>query len=307
MFERIKKQIGTAADGTPVQKNATIRVIGDRASGKTTYMAALARFPQSRASQSSRSQVDSSIKDISANNDNGETLIAKAQNILEQGLELEPTDLSPNAENAIDYQLTITLGALSRLGGTEGTQLNVGFKDYAGEFFSDLLKAKNDPRLESYLADCGAASGIMFLMDGSAQRKDAEYAQEVEAFFRQLSLSGNDYQLERVALVLTKCELPDLWIKRDQPALLAQQKFKQVCETMRTWQSNNGKAVEFFTSSAFGVMGEPFAEPNSKEQSRDRGGVTSVLKISKRWKPFGLVAPIYWLCTGDRSQKLDEE
>jgi hypothetical protein len=314
MFNQLKKQLNVAqstiktakAEAEVTQSNAVIRVIGDRASGKTTYMAALARFPNANP--------DGAIQDITAIGD-GNELISKAQNILEQGLELEPTDLQPNAENVSDYQLSITLKGRFSLKSPRTSlpgsmsKLNISCKDYAGEFFSDLLYQANDDKLTSYLKDCSDATGIMFLLDGSASRKDADYATGIEKFLKMIAArSGNSSELRRVALVLSKCELPELWMKRKQPKDLAHQQFKQVCAKLQGWESTtNSAAVEFFATSAFGVVGSRFPEANSKEQRRDRGGVTSVLKDTKHWRPFGLVSPIYWLCTGERHNQLDEE
>lgn len=301
MFDRLKKQIRSDTEAAVDQSNAVIKLIGDRASGKTTFMAALARFPTASP--------DSPIQSITAVNDDGNELVAKAQNILEQGLELEPTDLKAKVGELNDYQLTITLRGLSqfRLTGGNTIQLNLSFKDYAGEFFTDLLYQNQNPKLSDYLTDCAQATGIMFLMDGSAQRKDSEYSYGIEKFLNSLDCSSDSSGLKRIALVLTKCELPDLWIKRHQPEKLAQAKFKQVCAKLRAWQNTTNSHVEFFTASAFGVVGSHFPEANSKQQSRDRSGVTSVLKDPQHWKPFGLVSPTYWLCTGERHNKLDQE
>ncbi|WP_346294243.1 TRAFAC clade GTPase domain-containing protein [Sphaerothrix gracilis] len=306
MFEQFKKQVSSASNASSSQKDAVIRVIGDRASGKTTYMAALARFPHASS--------NNLIQSITAINDDGRELIAKAQNLLEQGLELEPTDLETKAEIIKDYRLSILTNdsfSLKRtpigLTGSPTLQMNVSFKDYAGEFFSDLLHRSQDSQLADYLEDCSQATGIMFLLDGSAQRKDAEYAAAIEKFFNGLVDTKDTSTLKRIALVLTKCELPDLWIKRNQPEKLAHAKFKQVCAKLQSWQLSSKGNVNYFATSAFGVVGSRFAEPNSKQLSRDQGGVTSILRDPQHWRPFGLVSPIYWLCTGNRQQQLDEE
>ena len=80
------------------QSNAVIRVIGDRGSGKTSYMASLARWPNADPS--------SPVQNVTPVNEEGEYLICKAQNILEQGLELEPTHLN-GAIHVKDYTLSI--------------------------------------------------------------------------------------------------------------------------------------------------------------------------------------------------------
>ena len=303
MFNRLKKHIPTSAEPQATQSNAVIRVIGDRASGKTTYMASLARWPSANPT--------SPVQAVSAVNEESEELISKAQNILEQGLELEPSALTADAEAVKDYSLTITLknqfsikNPRTNLSGAT-VQLNISCKDYAGEFFTDLLHQFRDAKLNSSLDDCLQATGIMFLLDGST-RKDLEYAVGIEKFLKSLDKAGAS-ELCRLALVLTKCEQPDLWDKRHQPKRLATARYPQVCAKLQAWQSSNPVSVDFFTTSAFGMVGNPFQEANSKLLTRSRGGTTSILKEPKHWRPFGLVAPIYWLCTGERHKQLDED
>ena len=263
MFSRLKNNVNNASGNGITQKNAVIRVIGDRASGKTTYMAALARFPQSSS--------DKLVRSISAINDDGEELIIKAQNILEQGLEVEPTILTAKTKNLKDYQFSIVLDNQIRVKGLQSSQqvqLNISFKDYAGEFFSDLLYQDQNATLLEYIDDCSEATGIMFLMDGSSQRKDTEYAAGVEKFLKLLAQSDVASKLQRVALVLTKCEMPDLWIKRKNPEKLAKEKFKRICSKLSSWQSTTkGARVDFFTTSAFGVVGSRFPEGNFKTKN----------------------------------------
>jgi len=301
MFDRLKETIESVAESSTEQKNITVKVIGDRASGKTTYMAALARFPESTAS-------NGIVQDIKALNDDGRELVSKAKNLLEQGLEFEPTRLEASADDNKDYQLTIALRGLSQFNRNTdvATRLNVTFRDYAGEFFSDLIHRDRDPKLTDYIEDCRQADGLMFLLDGSAQRKDAEYAQGVDKLLRLLSESGSIRQIKRIALVLTKCEQPDLWIKHEKPQKLAQKRFKNVCAKLSAWQATTGVSLEYFTASAFGVMGSPFQEANAVQLSRKRSGVTSIIKDKDRWKPFGLISPTYWIATGQRSRTLDE-
>ena len=150
----------------PLQSSAVLRIIGDRTSGKTTYMASLARWPNA--------DPDSPVQAVTAVDEGGEDLINKAQNILEQGLQLEQTDLSKNVSEVKDCTLQITLKEKKL--GAKLLNLNVSSKDYAGEFFTDLLHKVKDPLLDEYLEDCLQCNGILFLVDGSSRRKDLEYA-----------------------------------------------------------------------------------------------------------------------------------
>lgn len=68
-------------DQSPSQSNIVLRVIGDRDAGKTAYMASLARWPNASP--------DSPVQTVVPVDEGGEDLVNKAQNILEQGLELE--------------------------------------------------------------------------------------------------------------------------------------------------------------------------------------------------------------------------
>jgi hypothetical protein len=281
----------------PIQSNAVVRIIGDRASGKTTYMASLARWPNADAS--------SPVQTVTPINEEGSQLVEKAQNILEQGLELEPTQLNASALDVNDYTLTIALKK-AKVGSSQLT-LNISCKDYAGEFFTDLLHQAGNSQLEDYLEDCLQATGIMFLIDGTTYRKDSEYANGLDKFLMAVDRTDITAAKRRIAVVLTKCEQPDLWINRHQPAYLASARFPQVYRKLQSWQQMGAGSVDYFTTSAFGMLGTRYQEPNSKQLSRGRDGTTSVLKDPKRWRPFGLVAPIYWLCTGDRHKELDKD
>ena len=279
----------------PLQSSGVLRVIGDRSSGKTTYMASLARWPNA--------DPDNPVQAVTAVNEGGEDLLSKAQNILEQGLELERTPLETTVSDVNDCTLQITLK--EKKIGSKLLNLNISSKDYSGEFFDDLLHRGKNTQLDDYLEDCLQCNGIMFLVDGSSRRKDLEYANGLDKLL--LALDRNDLggSKRRIALVLNKCEQSDLWVNRDKPAFLASARFPQVCRKLQSWQQMGGGDIEFFTASAFGMLGSKYPEPNVNLLTKTRGGVTAVIKNPKLWRPFGLVAPIYWLCTGSRHQELD--
>ncbi|NET72197.1 MAG: hypothetical protein F6K62_15045 [Sphaerospermopsis sp. SIO1G2] len=287
----------------PRQSSAVIRVIGDRGSGKTAYMASLARWPNA--------DPQTPVQTVTPIGEAGEDLVAKAQNILEQGLELEATKITSNTSEIKDYTLSISLkGQLSwknfkQVIGKNIINLNISCRDYSGEFFADLLQKTGDPLLEDYIEDCLQATGILLLFDGSTRRKDVEYAAALDKFFMALDRKDMNVGFRRIALVVNKCEQPELWVNRDKPEFLATACFPQVCQKLKKWQEMGGGEINYFTASAFGMLGKNHPQPNVNLLSRSRGGVSAVIKDPKRWRPFGLVAPIYWMCTGDRHKKLD--
>jgi hypothetical protein len=290
------------ANTEPAQKSAVVRVIGDRFSGKTTYMAALARWPNADA--------QSPVQNITAIGENGEELVEQARDILEQGLELEPTPMEGSLSEVKDYSLSITLKNSSSLrnwsNGSRVLTLNVSCKDYSGEFFSDLIYQSSDPKLRSYMEDCLEATGIVMLIDGTSNRKDAEYANGLKKFLEQLDRKTLGDQKRQIALVLTKCEQSELWVNRHRPTFLASARFPSVYHQLLSWQDMGAGQIDCFTTSAFGMVGTRYPRPNAEQLSRGQRGIKSVIHDPKCWKPFGLVAPIHWLCTSERHSQLDE-
>jgi hypothetical protein len=287
-----------------IDQEATLRLVGDRSSGKTAYMASLAYWPNA--------DPDSPVQNVSPVGEEATQLVSQAQNILEQGLELEPTDLSASPDEVKDYTLSITLkDQFSWKNPTASwknqlLKLNMSCKDYAGEFFADLVNKSGDPQLEAYLEDCLQATGILLLLDGTAHRKDSQYATGINQFLTQLDQTDIGGMQRRVAVVINKCEQSELWINRHKPRELAQKRFPLVSQKLESWSQMGGGKVDCFTTSAFGMLGSRFPEPNAKKLKRDRGGTSSVIKKPRQWRPFGLVAPIYWLCTGVRHKELDQ-
>lgn len=288
MFKNIINKLKNSSEFT--QENANIRLIGDRQSGKTTYMASLAYYPN--ASQ------DSFVQGIIPIGEDAENLITQAQNILEQGLELEPTMLNANIDEVKDYTLSITLA--------NQVKLTINCKDYAGEFFADLMFKIGDSLLDDYLDDCLQATGIMLLIDGTSYRKDSEYAQGLDKFLVALNQADLSQGKRRIAVTFSKCEQSELWINRQFAEKIANNRFPQLYRRLQAWQNLNIGEVSYFTTSAFGVLGSQFPEPNSQKISRGREGTKSIIKNPRRWRPYGLVSPIYWLCTGKRNPKLEE-
>lgn len=290
----------------PREANAEIRVIGDRRAGKTAYMASLAYWPNAKS--------DSPVQSVTpvGNQEASRQLMNMARNILEQGLELEPTDLNASVDEVKDYGLSIVLkeqfswkhpqfGLSPRL-----VKLRVNCKDYAGEFFADLIHKTGDAKLADYLEDCVLATGILLMVDGTSHRQDREYAIGLEKFLAALERTDLEPKQRRIAFVLSKCELSTLWVSRHEPRELASRRFPLMQKKLDNWQKMGNGTVDYFTTSAFGTLGTNYPEPNTIELKRDRQGTTSIIREPRLWRPFGLVVPIYWLCTGQRHQELDK-
>ncbi len=280
-----------------------LRLVGARNSGKTAYIASLAYL-----SQGPNRNLNSSIQSITSVglDEDNEDLLDKAQNILEEGLELEPTQkLSLNEVR--NYSLKITLKNPALLS-SQLIDLQINCKDYSGEFFDELINNQSNPLLDRYIEDCTAASGILLLIDGTSNLKDSFYAQGLKNFFvalDQAALENNE--LGRIACTLSKCELPELWVNRHDPKGILSRRFPLMKRQLEIWADNPNRSVDYFATSAFGVMGKEFSKANTKVNQRSDGGTSCVIAKPTRWRPFGLVSPIYWLSTGKRHKTLDKD
>lgn len=292
----------------PQELGGIIRVIGDRSSGKTTYMAALARCPNADPKTSA-------VQQVQPINSDGEQLIEKAKNILESGDSFEPTFLNAQPNEIKDYCLRIVLKdkfSGIKISGNQDTNLknlNINCKDYAGEFFSDLIDGSlASSLLQDYMADCVNADGIMLLLDGMGFRQDDRYLGGIEQFLIELDRAEIDAKYRRIAIVITKCEQPELWVNRHNPQLIVEARFPKIYQKLLDWKQLGAGDISCFATSAFGMVGNRYYKPNMECVNRDREGIkASVIKYPQQWKPFGLVAPIYWLCTGKRHPQLDFE
>jgi Double-GTPase 1 len=287
--------------------SANIRLVGDRRSGKTAYMASLAYWP--RVNSDSPVQSVTSVGDREA----GQKLIDYAKDILEKGLELQRTPANKNTTNDVkDYGLEITLKEQlswhpSQLA-SNPVKLTINCRDYSGEFFRDLYQKPTDPWSDDYFQDCRIATGILLLVDGTTHLKDSDYARGLGEFFRAIDHSGKQ-QNRRIACVLSKCELSQLWVSRNEPSELTQRLFPKTVKELENWAEGKQKTrqVDYFASSAFGSLGKDYPEPNTTILQRERGGYACIIHRPKQWQPFGLVSPIYWLATGHRHQQLDRD
>ena len=287
--------------------NQDFRVIGPRRSGKTAFMAALARWPNAKK--------DSPIVAVDPYNDEAGELINIAKDILEDGRELAGTDYgSGEAEDLPTYSLLITLKAkfinhpLPALR-NQPIRLRVSCREYSGELIKELRNLANpSAHLVSYLDDCATASGLLILIDSTATKtSDQEYAQALENLQRELNerltINNGGLQNYRIAVVFTKCEQPPAsgyWQDIDTFMGL---KFPNLKTTLNKWSNLWGCSTNYFFGSTFGTKGTP-PRPNFKKKNRDSGGTYGVIDKPGVWRPLGLVAPLYWLATGKEDNQL---
>jgi hypothetical protein len=291
-----------SANSTASVLARSICVVGERSSGKTTYLAALIR---ARGLEPENGRVQR----IFPVGSDSEKLEDQAINILEQGLTLEVTKLLGQPSGQMpSYGFRIEMYDRR----DKPLELNIFSKDYSGELFQEI-RTLPSAQLDDYMADCAASEGILLLIDGNDYLKDGEYEVNLREFLKLLGDAMTNDDPRRIAVVLSKCEERKLYAKREElrqkgvgDQEFIQRLFPKMYNILNTRCPNNIE-IEYFTLSSFGVLKGNARSPNSKVVSdpTDPSLSYATLRNKNAWQPFGLFAPLYWLCTGDRHPDLD--
>ncbi|MDJ0581080.1 hypothetical protein [Crocosphaera sp.] len=279
-FQRQKEELSGSTE---------FRMIGPRSSGKTAYLAALAYWSQVRK--------NSSIESITPLNDATQNFIDKAENILKRGDRVAGTDYTDNPESIPEYEIKITMNAEFN-----HQEFEITCKDFAGELFTKLQN-KNITAIETYLEEYAQASGLFIMLEGtlSTQDQDIRYAQglanlesALKSRLRSKKKSLSNYP---IAIVWSKAEMSGMWNYRRRIPKFMNKKYLQTEQLLLRWKREWRCPMNYFFCSAFGVKGDD-ATPNVRPEKRPDGVTVGVIDDTELWQPFGLIAPIYWLYTG---------
>lgn len=264
-----------------------ICVIGPRNSGKTTYLAGLAYWPdkQRRNHKSSSFSVEA----------NGEAKILEeiAENIICQGESLPPTPIPQNIYDAPLYQFQIKVSTLLK----KNEEINLVVRDYPGEVFEELESGFSSELSEEFVNESlkEDIEGCLILL--SDWTRDDQYSKMLNKYIDLMDIKSRLNNL-RLAVVMSKCERGELWSGR----LEAEMDIFAVHlpKTQRVLRENiQPKNLQFYALSTFGVLGKKDPRPNRKDIVGTSGS-NAVLRESARWQPYNMIAPLYWLSTGKR-------
>lgn len=269
-----------------------IHVIGPRASGKTTYLAALAYKPSTAAWKAKNFKVQ-------ALNEETKELADKAENIILEGASLEPTGTYVTTIDDLKvYSFLIEIQKKWQ----KPEKINLAVRDYGGEVFEELESVSADPLHEEFMNECLSkdTQGCLILLTEWKQGTDKFYKR---VFKRFIDLMDKQERLQdlRLAVAMSKCERGELWPGRLDPEndLFA----IHFPETLLFLKDNiPSKNLQFYAISTFGVLGSKDPRPNRKEElgKQDR---YSVLREPEQWSPYGMISPLYWLSTGKKMKE----
>lgn len=267
-----------------------IRVIGPRGSGKTTYLAALAYWPDKR-------RAGNKVKNfaIQALNDETRELADKAENIIREGGSLEPTTVQGGIDSLPFYSFRIEMK--TSLGKPE--EINLAIRDYPGEIFEELESGKNSYLHEDFLNECFMKdiTGCLILLTEWKKGTDKFYSRVLKRFTDLIDSHDRANDL-RIAVAMSKCERGELWSGRLEPEIdlfdVHLPETKAVLKAKIT-----KKNLRFYAISTFGVLQRNDPRPNRVDEW-GTDGRHSALRKPSIWQPYGMISPLYWLSTGKR-------
>ncbi len=262
-----------------------IVVIGPRNSGKTTYLAGLSYLPKLIEEQKKKT-----ILKIQPLNDDAIELQKKAENIIRQGVSLNPT-LPGQVIELPSYSFQIQI---------KKELIHLVVKDYAGELFDALDASSMNKDHEEHWEECFMKDkqGCLLLLTEWQKYNDREYSQKIKSFTKLLDYYQRNDNF-RLVVAMSKCERGELWPGRIEPNIDIFE--AHLPKTKSVLQNNIApENLEFYALSTFGVLdGHRDPRPNRIDEA-GAYGTASVLREPDVWKPYNLIAPLYWLSTGKR-------
>ncbi len=266
-----------------------IRVIGPRGSGKTSYLAALAYSPNNTKARQ--------VKKFTIQSLNEETreLAEKAENIIQEGLSLEPTTVKGGIDSLPFYSFRIE--TQTSFGRSE--EINLAVRDYPGEIFEELESGNNTPLSEEFIDEClmKDVNGCLILLTEWTKGTDKFYKRVLKRFTDLIDSHDRANDL-RIAVAMSKCERGELWPGRLEPE---RDLFDiHLPQTKAILQAKiSPKNLRFYAISTFGVLKHNDPRPNRVDEL-GTDGRNSSLRKSSTWQPYGMISPLYWLSTGKR-------
>lgn len=270
-----------------------IRVIGPRSSGKTSYLAALAYWPDKNRPKESQRGPHQNIK-LHALNDETRELSDKAQNIILQGESLEPTDPSGGIDALPFYSFGLEVKPKFK----EAELINIAVRDYPGEIFDELTDPDTVNHIhQEFIDECleDSVDGCLILLSNWEKGSDPDIRRAVAKFADHMHYQGRLNNL-RLAIAMSKCERGELWPGRLDPEIdLFHQHLPTTTDFLQ--KAIPKQNLKFYAVSTFGVLGRNNPRPN-REDVIGTQNAHSTLRSPKKWNPHGLIEPLYWLSKG---------
>ena len=264
-----------------------ICVIGPRASGKTTYLAALA--------YKRRTSKNSQKLNIQPLGDDSREIADKAENIICQGASFEPNKIGGLTKTVDDLPLYSFNIEIQNHWFTKPESFQLNVRDYPGEIFEKIAdRNQSDPICEEFLDECLRKDvvGCLILLTAWDQAADTLYNQVINRFIDLMDSHDRTDDL-RLAVAMSKSERGELWSGRLDPETdLFRLHLPRTRDSLR--ERITSKNLRFYAISTFGVLRRNDPRPNRIDE-QGKFGKASVLRDAPHWQPYNLIEPLYWL------------
>ena len=190
-------------------KGGNICVVGSRAAGKTTYLAALADWPQVKNQKITITPVTEDAKKLKA----------QVQNKILQGIALKQTKIDGvKIKSFYDLPLYQFIIESQSFGGLKKTKIDLVVRDYPGEVFDELADGISNSIHQEFLDQCfvGDTVGCLMMLHEWEIGRDDFYCRGFEKFIDLMETNDRLYNF-RLAVVMSKCERGELWPGRLDP------------------------------------------------------------------------------------------
>jgi len=270
---------------------SNICVIGPRGSGKTSYLAALAYFPEQQINSGRKS----SFK-VQPLTDDAREIAEKAESLIMEGASLEPTQIGEKIRTVHDlplYSFKLEVKPLLR----QAEEIVLTVRDYPGEIFDEISLGTKNPLYQEFIDECLMKDvvGCLLLLSDWEAGADRHYSRVMQQFTELMDVNQRLTDL-RIAVAMSKCERGELWSGRLDPETdLFGIHLPKTYKILKTRITGNNH-LKFYAISTFGVLNRHDPRPNRTDVGM--GGKLSILRRPSRWQPYGMIPPLYWLSTG---------
>lgn len=258
-----------------------IAIIGPSKAGKTTYLAALAYLSENNIFPG----LDISLYE----DENSQTLKNMSYNLVQ----LKDIVGQTEPGNEPTYAFTIKLPA-GKYGVKQAQEIKLSFVDYAGEIFNKI--ARRSAEVQSYINQLMKVQAWMVMLtDFQPGKADYEYQMILAELWQKIQSKEIP-----MAVVMSKCERGEIWPGRlDPDEDLFKVRLPQTYNYLTKTEKISSERLKFFACSSFGVRDSQDPRPNRESFDKDfPAEFSAVIRGDCSWKPYGLIAPLYWLSTG---------
>jgi len=262
-----------------------ICVIGRRCAGATTYLAALAYC----------SEINCRFYEITCLTNDAEKLRRMAEEIILQGCSLRPTEIDGVKVKSADDLPLYSFKMKIKHWPMQLEEIDIIIRDYAGELFevlaSGIINSVHQEFMDALFVKDRV--GCLILLDRLEKESDSFY-QKCLTKLIDLMESHDRTEDFRVAVAISKCDRGELWTGRLHPETdLFRLHLPRTTKTLRSRIPSIN--LQFFAISAYGVLQRNDPRPNKCDEL---GTSLSVLRVGKKWTPYGIIQPLYWLSKG---------